>query len=193
MYVWVRNSYSESVSIIFSLSQWPRGLRHEMSLPSRTPGWWVWIPLKAQMYVCVYSVFVYVCVYMIGEGLIRPLHCDHFWSIVLPLLINPLLIPHFDWSAGLYLWGRHRSHRVPWKTVPGGDILDELKPHSHIGHVWLIHLLLGTFHKWDHSSIPIWRNVPLDDSVLCIVPLSILVGPCSTLSGPLFFWQKVLV
>jgi hypothetical protein len=29
-------------------------------------------------------------------------------------LINPLLIPHFEWSAGLYLWGRHRSHRVPW-------------------------------------------------------------------------------
>jgi hypothetical protein len=27
-------------------------------------------------------------------------------------LISPLLIPHFEWSAGLYLWGRHRSHSI---------------------------------------------------------------------------------
>jgi hypothetical protein len=108
-------------------------------------------------------------------------------------LISPLLIPHFEWSAGLYFWGCHTSHMVPWKTGPGDEILGELWPHSHIGHVWLIHLLIGTSRKWDHSSVPIWRGVPLDDSVLCIVPLSVLIGPCSTLTGPLFFWQKVLV
>jgi hypothetical protein len=39
-------------------SQWPRGLRHEMSSPARTLGLWVRIPLKACMSVCVYSVFV---------------------------------------------------------------------------------------------------------------------------------------
>jgi hypothetical protein len=88
-------------------------------------------------------------------------------------LISPLLIPHFEWSAGLYLWGRHRSHLVPWKTGPGDEILDKLEPHSHIGRVRLIHLLLGTSTKWDHSSAPIWTGVPLDGSVLCIVPLSI--------------------
>jgi hypothetical protein len=108
-------------------------------------------------------------------------------------LISPFLIPHFEWSAGLYLWGRHRSHRVPRKTAPGGEILDKLKPHSHIGRVWLIHLLLGTSHKWDHSSVQSWKGVLLDSSDLWVDPLSILVGPCSTLTGPLFFWQKVLL
>jgi hypothetical protein len=39
-------------------SQWPRGLRHELSSPARTMGSWVRIPPKAWMSVCVYSVFV---------------------------------------------------------------------------------------------------------------------------------------
>jgi hypothetical protein len=107
-------------------------------------------------------------------------------------LISPLGIPHFKWNAELYLWGLHKSHLVPWRTGPGDTILKELKPHSHKGHVWLIHLL-GTFHKWDHPSIPIWKGVPLDDSVLWIVLLSILIGPCLISADPLFFWQRVLI
>jgi hypothetical protein len=43
-------------------SQWPRGLRHELSSLSRTLGSWVRTPLKAWMSVCVYSVFVLSCV-----------------------------------------------------------------------------------------------------------------------------------
>jgi hypothetical protein len=39
-------------------SQWPRGLRHEMSSPARTLGSWVRIPLKTWMFVCLCSVFV---------------------------------------------------------------------------------------------------------------------------------------
>jgi hypothetical protein len=39
-------------------SQWPWGLRHEMSSPARTLGSWVRIPLKEWMSICVYSVFV---------------------------------------------------------------------------------------------------------------------------------------
>jgi hypothetical protein len=39
-------------------SQWPRGLRHELSSLTRTLGSWVRIPLKVWMSVCVYSVFV---------------------------------------------------------------------------------------------------------------------------------------
>jgi hypothetical protein len=39
-------------------SQWPRRLRHEMSSLARTLGSWVWIPLKAWMSVCTYSVCV---------------------------------------------------------------------------------------------------------------------------------------
>jgi hypothetical protein len=43
-------------------SQWPRGLRHELSSPARTLGSQVRIPLKSWIYVCVYSVFVLFCV-----------------------------------------------------------------------------------------------------------------------------------
>jgi hypothetical protein len=38
---------------VTSWSQWPRGLRHELSSPARTPGSWVRIPLEAWMSVCV--------------------------------------------------------------------------------------------------------------------------------------------
>jgi hypothetical protein len=43
-------------------SQWPLGLRHELSSPARTLGSWVWIQLDAWMSVCVYSVFLLFCV-----------------------------------------------------------------------------------------------------------------------------------
>jgi hypothetical protein len=43
-----------------SRSQWPRGLRHELSSPVRTLRLLVRIPIMAWKYVCVYSVFVYV-------------------------------------------------------------------------------------------------------------------------------------
>jgi hypothetical protein len=42
-------------------SQWPRGLRHELSLLTQTLGLWVRIPLEAWMTVCVYSVFMLSC------------------------------------------------------------------------------------------------------------------------------------
>jgi hypothetical protein len=42
--------------------QWPRGLRHEVSLLARTLGSGDRIPLKAWMSVFVYSVFVLSCV-----------------------------------------------------------------------------------------------------------------------------------
>jgi hypothetical protein len=45
-----------------SRSQWPRGLRHELSSLARTLGLWVRIPLRAWMSVCIYSVFVLSCV-----------------------------------------------------------------------------------------------------------------------------------
>jgi hypothetical protein len=43
-------------------SQWPHVLRHELSSPARTLGSWVRIPLKAQMFVCVYTGSVILCV-----------------------------------------------------------------------------------------------------------------------------------
>jgi hypothetical protein len=45
-----------------SRSQWPRGLRHDMSPSAQTLESWVRILLKAWMFVCVYSVFVLSCV-----------------------------------------------------------------------------------------------------------------------------------
>jgi hypothetical protein len=52
--------------IYICLSQWPCGLRHEMSSPAWALGSWVRIPLEAWMFVCVYSVFVLSSV---GSGL----------------------------------------------------------------------------------------------------------------------------
>jgi hypothetical protein len=43
-------------------SQWPRGLRHELSSPAQTPGSWVQIPLEAWTFVYFCSVFVLSCV-----------------------------------------------------------------------------------------------------------------------------------
>jgi hypothetical protein len=45
-----------------SRSQWPRGLRHELCSPAETLGSCVRIPLEAWISVCVYSVFVLLCV-----------------------------------------------------------------------------------------------------------------------------------
>jgi hypothetical protein len=56
-----RRLYNYLTCIVVLRPQWPRGLRHELSSPTRALGWWVRIPLKAWMSVCVYSVYV-VCV-----------------------------------------------------------------------------------------------------------------------------------
>jgi hypothetical protein len=59
---------------------------------------------------------MYVCIRVSHK--IQSLHRDLQWSIVLPLLINHLLIPHLKWSVRLCIWGRHSSHLVPWRTGP---------------------------------------------------------------------------
>jgi hypothetical protein len=66
--------------------------------------------------------------------------------------INPLLILHLEWNVGLYLRGRHSSHSVPWRSCPGDEVLNKQRPHNHIGYMWLIHLLLGTFRRWGRLS-----------------------------------------
>jgi hypothetical protein len=65
-YLIARRSYTVSVAYKprYSRSQWPSGLRHELSSLVRTLGSWVQILLKAWMSVCVYSVFVLFCVYV---------------------------------------------------------------------------------------------------------------------------------
>jgi hypothetical protein len=49
-------------------SEWPRGLRHELSSLARTLGSWVRIPPKVLMSVCFCSVFVFV-LSCVGSGL----------------------------------------------------------------------------------------------------------------------------
>jgi hypothetical protein len=50
-----------TTDIADSRSQWPRGLRHELSSPAQTLGSWVRIPLEAWMSVCAYSVCAVLC------------------------------------------------------------------------------------------------------------------------------------
>jgi hypothetical protein len=54
--------------LIWSRSQWPRGLKHELSSLARKLGSWVGIPLKPWMSVlCAFTLFVLFCVG--GSGL----------------------------------------------------------------------------------------------------------------------------
>jgi hypothetical protein len=74
-------------STTYSWSQWPHGLRHEMSSLARILGLWVRIPLKAWMFFCVYSMFVFPCV---GSSLAMA------WSSVQGVLSTVLGLRH--WS-----------------------------------------------------------------------------------------------
>jgi hypothetical protein len=60
LYIFVTETIAISISFERQ-SEWPRGLRHELSPPAQTLGSWVRIPLKAWIFVCVYSVFVLSC------------------------------------------------------------------------------------------------------------------------------------
>jgi hypothetical protein len=62
-------------------SQWPRGLRHELSSPARALGSWVRIPLKECMCDCVSSVFVLSCVSS-GLAMSWPPSKDSYWLSV---------------------------------------------------------------------------------------------------------------
>jgi hypothetical protein len=53
-------------------SQWPRGLRHELSSLAHTLGSWVRIPIEAWMSMCVYSVFVLSCLQVAALRLVDP-------------------------------------------------------------------------------------------------------------------------
>jgi hypothetical protein len=81
---------------------------------------------------------------------------------------------------------------VPWNNSPCDEILDKLLPHNHIGYVWLI-LFLGTFHTWHYLLIPVWKSVLLGDSILWVVLPPTIAGVCSSLTAPLFCWQRVPV
>jgi hypothetical protein len=54
------------VIVIYSRSQWPRGLGHELSSPAQTLGLWVQIPLEAWMSVRLFCVCAVLCA---GRGL----------------------------------------------------------------------------------------------------------------------------
>jgi hypothetical protein len=62
---WTRHFHFVVGIICRCRSHWTWGVRHELSLLARTLGSWVWIPLRAWMSVCVYSVCIVLCV---GSG-----------------------------------------------------------------------------------------------------------------------------
>jgi hypothetical protein len=98
-------------------SQWPRGLRHEMSSPARTLGTWVRNPLETWTFVCVYSVFMLSCV---GSGLATG------WSLVqgvLPTVYKCMITePHKEEAKAWYGLQRHirRRRRRRRTNVPEG-------------------------------------------------------------------------
>jgi hypothetical protein len=71
-----------SLIVITGRSQWPRGLRHELSSLDRTLGSWVSVPLTAWMFrVCMRLFCVYV-VLCLGSGLATG------WSLVQGVLLT---------------------------------------------------------------------------------------------------------
>jgi hypothetical protein len=78
------------LQIVSSLSQWSRGLRHEMSSAAQTLGSWVRIPFEGWMSVHVSSVFVLSCVGIgLATGMItRPRGPSNFYKIHLLLLLS---------------------------------------------------------------------------------------------------------
>jgi hypothetical protein len=102
----------------------------------------------------------------VGHNIQALAHCNLQWPIVLPLLIKPFINPTLRMKCRTLFMGHHSSHLVSQRTGPGDKIWNKLWPHNHIGYMWLIHLLLGTFHKWGHLSIPVWKGVLLGESVL---------------------------
>jgi hypothetical protein len=79
--------------LYISQSQWPRHLRHELSLPTETLGSWVWIPLEAWMFVWIYSVFVLSCV---GSGLVAS------WSPIKDVLPTVYKIKKLKWNKAFH-------------------------------------------------------------------------------------------
>jgi hypothetical protein len=62
LFLFLKTFYDLCKLVPLHRSQWPHGLRHELSSSAQTLGSWVLIPFEARMSVCVYSVFVLFCV-----------------------------------------------------------------------------------------------------------------------------------
>jgi hypothetical protein len=52
------------IVVIVCAVEGARNLRKEQSSPARTQGSWIRISFKSWIFVCVYSVFVLLCVYV---------------------------------------------------------------------------------------------------------------------------------
>jgi hypothetical protein len=60
---WYYRGYTIEITLVINCrSQWPCGLKHKLSSPTKTLESWVRVRLEAWMSVCVYSVFVLSCV-----------------------------------------------------------------------------------------------------------------------------------
>jgi hypothetical protein len=115
--IYVNNNYTE-----LSRSQWPRGLRHEMSSRARTLGSWVRIPFKVWLSLCI---SLCLCV---GSGLATS------WSPVQGVLQTVLdyeteakksvsRMPYAPSGSNRIRWRRIRKtrrHRIEYFTARKG-------------------------------------------------------------------------
>jgi hypothetical protein len=102
--------------------------------------------------------------------IVRPLYRDLQWSILLPLsFINPTL----RMKCRTLFVGESLSSMKNWPKWR--NLNEAMASQSHRICV-ADHLLLGTFHREERPSIPVWKDVLLGDRVLWIVLPPILIG-----------------
>jgi hypothetical protein len=144
----------------FWLLKPPSDQEHARLLPRLSWSWTALLPSDTRRkpitsitaVLLPFVTYLYICMYEAWAKRSSP--CTETFPF--------LLILHLEWSVGLCLWRRHSSHLVPWKTGTGDVIINKLWPHNHMGYVWLI-CLLGTFRKWGHQSILVWKGALLGD------------------------------
>jgi hypothetical protein len=62
-------------------------------------------------FICAFRLNESMNVWEVGHNLVPALGPSMIYCV--SPLINPLLILHFRWYVGLYLWGCHSNHLVP--------------------------------------------------------------------------------
>jgi hypothetical protein len=93
----------------------------------------LYVCARVRVRVCV-CVCVCTCVFIRGGTQPRPslVYCASS-------LISPLSIPHFEWNAGFYIWGRHKSLGF-MKNWPRWQNLNTLRTGRRFIDFWLLNV-----------------------------------------------------